>query len=459
METRRPGRGVIVIALSFLALVPVALQAQAAPDSAAMAAPLRVTQNTGRERLITIAVGNSALVTVPSGLRRVSIADPETADAVLVSNNEVVVNGKVGGTTSLLIWDNAGTLTIYTVRVTVDAATLEAEFQRLFPDERINVSAVGSSVVLTGEVRDARTRDKAVALAQTLGEDVTVLDHLGTPDQGQVLLHVRFAEVSRNALEQYGINVTRVDPRNLRGDDEGALTSGGVVPFTRDFIDGDGPEQTFSDAVNFFLFHDASNFGAFVQALRGQGLFRSLAEPNLLAMPGEEASFLAGGEFPVPVAQGAGANTVVTIVFKEFGIRLKFTPDITNSGAVRLHVAPEVSSLDFANGIELSGFRVPSLTSRKAETTVELMPGQTFAIAGLMDNTVVENGSKIPLLGDIPVLGALFRSKDLRQNRTELLVLVTPELVRPSDRAIDVPTGEPSTWESRLPPRENGNGR
>lgn len=457
MDTRRPGR-IVVLALSFSLLGAGSARAwQTPPDSAVAAAPPSVTQNAGRERLITIAVGNSALVTVPSGLRRVSIADPETADAVLVSNNEVVVNGKAGGTTSLLIWDNNGTLTLYTVRITADAATLEAEFQRLFPGEDIRVSAVGSGVVLSGQVRDTRTRNQALELARTLGEDVQVLDHLGLPDQGQVLLRVRFAEVSRNALEQYGVNVTRVDPRNVRGDDEGGLTAGGVVPFSRDFLEGDGPEQTFSDAVNFFLFHDASKFGAFVQALRGQGLFRSLAEPNLLAMPGEQASFLAGGEFPVPVVQGTGGATAISVLFKEFGIRLAFTPDITNSGAIRLHVAPEVSALDFANGVELSGFRVPSLTSRKAETTVELMPGQTFAIAGLMDNSWVENSNKLPLLGDIPILGALFRSKDLRQNRTELLVLVTPELVRPSNVAPELPTGEPDTWGA--PVRENGNGR
>ena len=436
-------------ALALLALAPLSAGAQqTTSDSATVvpAGPPQITQNVGSQRLITLAMGNSALVTVPGGLRRVSIAEPETADAVVVSENEVVVNGKASGTTSLMVWDNTGRLSIYTVRITADAATLDAEFERLFPGEDINVSAVGNSIVLTGEVRNSRLRSQAVSLAQTLGEGVSVLDYLGTPDQGQVLLKVRFAEVAQNALEDYGVNVTRVDPRNIRGDDEGGLTAGGVVPFSRDFIDGDGPEQTFSDAVNFFLFHDASNFGAFVQALRGQGSFRSLAEPNLLAFPGQEASFLAGGEFPFPIVQGSGATTAITVLFKEYGIRLRFLPEITNSGTIRLRVAPEVSALDFANGVEISGFRIPSLTSRKAETTVELRPGQTFAIAGLMDNTMVENISKIPLLGDIPILGSLFRSKSARQNQTELLVLVTPELVRPTDGPIEIPTGEVESW-------------
>jgi pilus assembly protein CpaC len=416
-----------------------------------------IQQRVGMSELITVPRGNSAVVTIPAGLRRVSIADPEIADAVVVSNNEVVVNGKMAGTTSLLLWPETGDMRLFTVRVTADAATLEAEFDRLFPDESIQVSAVGNSIVLAGEVRDPVTRRQVVALAQTLGEDVAVLDYLGSPDQGQVLLRVRFAEVSRNALEEYGINVMRVDPANVRGDDEGAIGSGGAVPFTRDFLGGDGPEQTFSDAVNFFLFHDASKFSAFIQALRGRGLFRSLAEPNLLALPGEEASFLAGGEFPFPIVQGSGNTTAITVQFKEFGIRLAFLPEITNSGAVRMRVAPEVSQLDFANGVQISGFRIPSLTSRKAETTVELEPGQTFAIAGLLDNSMIEAVNKVPLLGDIPLLGKLFQSKELRQNRTELLVLVTPELVRASDLVPEVPTGEPSEW--GLPsPTETGEG-
>jgi pilus assembly protein CpaC len=179
--------------------------------------------------------------------------------------------------------------------------------------------------------------------------------------------------------------------------------------------------------------------------MRNEGTFRSLAEPDLLAFPGEQASFLAGGEFPYPTVQGVTQQ--LSIEFKEFGIRLSFTPEITNSGAIRLSVAPEVSQLDFANGLTMAGFQVPALLSRRAQTVVELAQGQTFAIAGLMDNRMTESVSKFPLLGDIPILGALFRSKDMRDNQSELLVLVTPFLVNPLDVPPPLPTGELQEWD------------
>ena len=205
--------------------------------------------------------------------------------------------------------------------------------------------------------------------------------------------------------------------------------------------------QTFSDALNIFLVDHQNGVGAFIQALKSNGLFRSLAEPNLLAVHGQEASFLAGGEFPYPVVQGGANVGAVTIQFREYGIRLNFTPTIQSSGNIRLHVAPEVSTLDFANGLTLQGFNIPSILSRKMETEIELADGQTFGIAGLIDNTIIEDIDKIPVLGDIPILGSLFRSKELRQNKSELLVLVTPRLVQPMDQSPPVPTGEPEVWD------------
>jgi pilus assembly protein CpaC len=183
-----------------------------------------------------------------------------------------------------------------------------------------------------------------------------------------------------------------------------------------------------------------------IQALTTKGYFKTLAEPNLLTLPGHEASFLAGGEFPYPTIQGGGGGNAVTIVFKEFGIKLKFTPVITRNGSIRLHVAPEVSSLDFGNAVNFQGFVIPSLLTRRAETEVELKDGQYLVIAGLADNSLITSASKIPILGDLPILGQFFRSKDARERRTELLVLVSPQLVQPSDAAPALPTGEPETW-------------
>jgi pilus assembly protein CpaC len=260
-----------------------------------------------------------------------------------------------------------------------------------------------------------------------------------------VLLQVRFAEVSRSAIEKAGINLLRIGEDYSGGTGTGRPTPpSGQLPLT----DGtaSGVSQTFSDALNIFLIDHQNGVGAFIQALKSNGLFRSLAEPNLLAVHGQEASFLAGGEFPYPVVQGGSNVGAVTIQWREYGVRLNFTPTIQSSGNIRLHVAPEVSTLDFANGLQLQGFSIPSILSRKAETEIELADGQTFAIAGLIDNSILEDIDKIPVLGDIPILGSLFRSKELRQNKSELLVLVTPRLVQPVDQAPPVPTGEPDVW-------------
>lgn len=409
---------------------------------------------------LEIAIGNSHVIRHPVVLQRVSIADPQIADAVVVSAQEIVINGKSVGTTSVILWDNAGGRELYSVRVTPDVETLREDLSAMFPDDSVEVNAAGTSVVVSGQVSDALKAERVLALAGLAVPEGEVIDQLKVPEPGQVLLQVRFAEVSRTALERTGINLLRWNPDELSG----STSAGRPPPFSGDFGGGaDGPMggeilQSFSDAVNLFLFAPEADLAIFIQALKSNGLFRSLAEPNLLAVHGQEASFLAGGEFPYPVVQGGAAAGAVTIQFREFGVRLNFTPTITNSGNVRLHVAPEVSTLDFANGLTLQGFNIPSILTRKAETEIELRDGQTFAIAGLVDNSMLEDVDKVPVLGDIPILGALFRSKEIRQNRSELLVLVTPRLMAPLDQPPAVPTGEPSEWDwdknMELPPSQ-----
>lgn len=402
-----------------------------------------LTPGLAAQEIVQVARGNSAVVTHGSTLERVLITNPEIADAVPVSATEVVLNGNAAGTTTLLLWGLDGSRAQYQVRVTPDVFHLQEELNRLLPGQGITARGVGSSILVSGRVADTRSAEQAILLANSLADGATVVDHIAVPDRPQVMLQVRFAEVNRNALQNLGANILRVDPRNIRGDDEGFISPGGV---SGNFA-GAGPDQSFSDQVNFYLFQRSSNVALLIQALRTQGAFRSLAEPNLLAVPGETATFLAGGEFPFPVLQGGAGAQGVTIQFKEFGVRLAFTPTITNSGAIRLDVEPEVSSLDFANGLQISGFVVPALLSRKAATVIELEEGQTFAIAGLMDHSMTSSVSKVPLLGDLPILGALFRSESVRQNQTELLVLVTPHLVRPSASDPEIPTGELDTWD------------
>lgn len=380
--------------------------------------------------VLTVARGTSALVNSPGPIQRVSIGDPEIADAVVVSTREVLVNGKKLGSTSLIVWEQNGSRRLFNVEVTVDAPALERQLRTLFPSEPIAVTASGNILILSGRVTDAGIARRALQIAQ--GTGATVIENLSVPPARQVLLQVRFAEVNRSAALQLG---TRLGAGE---------TSARLNPEAPN--EGDSFVETLSDGlVRLFLFEDNVQFSAVLEALQTRGHFRSLAEPNLLAIEGREASFLAGGEIPVPVPQ-AGQAGIVTIVFKEFGIRLRFTPRVTIAGNVRLAVAPEVSSLDYSNAIQFSGFLIPALRTRRADTEIELRPGQTFAIAGLMDNTIQRNSGRIPFLGDLPILGPLFRSRDVQENRTELLVLVTPQVVEPAGAAPEVPTGEPETW-------------
>jgi len=387
------------------------------------------------EQVVSVSKGASALVVNTTAIQRFSIGDPAVAEAVVVSPTEVLVNGKTLGTTSLFLWDNSGNIRLYSVEVTADAPGLQRYLSTVLSGEKIDVIASGNVVTLSGTVRDASVANRAVEIAK--GSGATIVDNLTTPEAVQVLLKVRFAEVNKSAIKEFRSQLATMNPQDLNG----------RTGDWRGFANTDPQSGTFADGVvDLALFNANASIEVLIRALSSKGLLRSLAEPNLIALPGREASFLAGGEFPYPTVQGGGGNNAVSIVFKEFGIRLKFTPTITRGGSIRLKVAPEVSALDFSNPLIFGGFTIPSILSRRAETEVEMKNGQYLAIAGLVDNTLTDNSTKVPLLGDIPILGQFFRSKDARQRRTELLVLVSPRLVLPSDTPALLPTGEPSTW-------------
>lgn len=404
------------------ALLPALLLVLGAPGAARAQRVL-----TEAERVISVAKGRSALYQHPGPILRLSVGDPNAVDVQLVSEREVVINARELGTTSLFIWDRAGSLHLFTIEVTADAPGLERYLRALFPGEQIVVTASGNTVTLSGQVSSAVVAQRALEVARTSGAQV--IDALQAPALQQVLLQVRFAEVSRSAITRFGTEISAINPHLLNAD-------------------GDwGGEASLSEGlVRLFLLNADAEIENVIRALKSRGILRTLAEPNLLTLPGREASFLAGGEFPFPTVQAGQGSNAVTIEFKEFGVRLRFTPTITNSGSIRLRVAPEVSSLDFGNGLAFGGFQVPALLTRRAETEVELREGQHLAIAGLIDNSITDNLDKIPILGDIPILGLLFRSKDVRQNRTELLVIVTPRLVQPTETPPPLPTGEPETW-------------
>ncbi len=374
---------------------------------------------------VNLTVGRSTVVDTGTSITRVSLTSPEVADALVTSSNELLINGKNPGTISMFVWDRTGAIHKYEINVQRDLARLTDQFAQLFPGEKIAAHSSGKSIVLSGEVSDKSVVDKAMNVAagyvDKKEEVVSLLQVLPSQAANQVLLKVRFAEVSRSAMTQLGASWFTAGYK----DTVGRVTTGQFPAPSFDYKEGG---VVFSDYLNLFVFDLKDGLGAVIKALQTQGLFQSLAEPNLVAQSGKEASFLAGGEIPIPVAQASGANIAISIQYKEFGIRLNFLPTISGD-RVQLHVRPEVSTLDFNNAVQLQGFRIPALASRRAETDVELQSGQTFAIAGLINNSVASSLQKIPGIGDIPVLGNLFKSKQAQKDQTELVVMITPEIL------------------------------
>jgi pilus assembly protein CpaC len=357
-----------------------------------------------------------------------------------------------------------GAITTYEVVVRRDLTALIEQVKQLFAGEPITVTGSGTDVVLSGTVSSKYVIEKAADVAAGYVEKKENVVNLLKQQEGvasnQVMLRVRFAEVSRTAVQELGASwftgpggfhdyVARVSTQQFpaptlegtRDSLQGADNWGGG----RDTVTATGGKATFSDFLNIFLFNNRYNLGTVIRAMQDKGLFQSLAEPNLIATNGKEASFLAGGEFPIPVVQSGQGGNSISIVFKEFGIRLSFTPTVLGGDLINLKVKPEVSALDFANAIVLDGFRIPALSTRRTETEVELRDGQTFAIAGLLNNTVTDTMRKIPGIGDIPILGWLFKSKAMSKAQTELVVMITPSIIRRGQMGVS--EGLPSPME------------
>ncbi|HEY8056196.1 MAG TPA: pilus assembly protein N-terminal domain-containing protein [Terriglobales bacterium] len=393
---------------------------------------------------------HSLVVQSPVPLKRVSITDDSIAQAVVVSPTQVLVQGRNPGEVSLLLWDADANARAYTVRVKLDPQPLQNELNRLYPRSGLDVSASGDALVVSGRLANAATAKQVMDVAGGFSKNIInnlTLDAAGDP--AQVLLQVRFAEVDRSAISQFGANLISTGlgktPGSLGTGQFGGATGviapanqttqppgGSVVAPGSAAALISGAKMGLSDLLNVFLFRSDANIGLTMQALEQQNLLQILAEPNLVAMDGKEATFLAGGEFPFPVVQGQGAVNNVTIQFKPFGVNLHFKPTILPDGTIDLQVAPEVSALDFSNALTVSGFLIPALSTRRAETELELNDGQSFVIAGLMDNRLTKNISKLPGLGDIPILGKFFTSHNTSKSNTELVVVVTAHLVHPS---------------------------
>ena len=390
---------------------------------------------------LRVMVGKSLLInTTGERLRRISVTDPNIASATVITPTQILVHGRSPGEISLIIWDELERSRSFDLRVDVDVSTAAEEERRVFPDEQISVTPSRSAIVLSGHVSSEDVAKRAAELASAYSPKVINVLTFGPVGAQEVLLQVKFAEVDRSVLTQLGVNFISTGAANTIG----TVTTGqfggfGAQTLTPSGTGGTTSTTTISNLLNLFVFRPDINLGATVEALETKNLLQILAEPNLIAVNGKEASFLAGGQFPFPIVQPGQGFTAVTISFKEFGVRLQFTPVITPSGNIHLRVAPEVSTLDFANALTISGFTVPALSTRRAETEFELQDGQSFVIAGLMDNRVTDVYNKIPGLGDIPVLGAFFRSKSAQKSNSELMVLCTVRRISPSAEPVSGP--------------------
>lgn len=385
---------------------------------------------------VRLTVGKSIVIDYPADISRISTSNPEIVDASPVTGREVLVHGKSFGTVTLVVWSKLGQRNFYNITVENNLEPLRHLLKDTFPKEEIHVQSSRDSLSLTGHVSTKDAADKAIALATPFAKTVVNNLQVNTPvTEKQILLRVKFAELDRATASSFGVNLISTGATNTIG----RVTTGQFpAPGVASIQGGGGlsnaqSTSTFSisDALNIFAFRPDLNLAALIKALQQQNLLQILAEPNLVTTNGKEASFLVGGEFPIPVLQGGANSGAVTIQFREFGVRLTFNPTVTENNTIRLYVKPEVSSLDFANALSFNGFTIPALSSRKMETNIELGEGQSFVIAGLIDNRLTETVSRIPGLGNLPILGNLFKSKELDRKNTELIVMVTPEMTMP----------------------------
>jgi pilus assembly protein CpaC len=435
-------------AFFLLVIGTLSMAGQTAPQTAAPA----------EGETVHVLVGKSIVINVQTPLTRVLSSNPAAVETMAISPTQVVIEGKAAGASSLILWDSSGRSQVFDVVTDVDIAGLRNAIQKTYPNEHLDVEADAGRLLLTGTASNAHIVEDLGKMAGVYSKEVVNSIVVPLSHERQVLLEVKFAEVDRTALSQFGVNLLSTGATNTIG----TTTTGQFGGFGPEKInDSIGvranpqpdvfdpstgsrhvpfvSEQNISQVLNIFLFRPDIHLGAVIQALQARNVLQILAEPNLMAINGQKATFLAGGEFPFPIVQPSQGFTSITIQFKPFGVKLDFTGVIQEDNTLRLHVAPEVSALDFTNALVLSGFTVPAISTRRAETEIELKDGQSFGIAGLLDQRATAQLSKVPGLGDIPILGQLFRSRSVNKTNTELLVFVTPHIVDPVRVATTAP--------------------
>jgi pilus assembly protein CpaC len=377
-----------------------------------------------------ILVGQSLFINTLSRLKRVYVSNPAIIDSFTASPTQIVVSAKIPGMSSLILWDEAGHSQTYNVSCDIDVTSLQDSIRLSLPNDAIKVEAQQDRVSLSGLALSDASADAAAKLAALYSKNVVNALLVRQAHVSQVKLKVQMLEVDRTKLNEFGLNFFS------QGKNTSAVSTGQFSSVTTQSTTSTGSSSSsllsITNPLNLLFFNSGLNVGLTIQDLQSRQLLQILAEPTLTAISGQKASFLSGGEFPFPVIQGSsGGLTSITIQFRQYGVKLEFTPQVNPDGTIQLQVKPEVSALDYTNAVSISGYTIPALSTRRAETEVELRNGQSFAISGLLDNRTTDMLSKIPGIGDVPVLGQLFRSKNINHSVVELVVVVTPTIVDP----------------------------
>jgi len=387
------------------------IQPQPAPSSSASLQPPSLTiSQTSTQETLHVLVGRSLLLNSASPIRRIFIGNPAVLGSLTASPQELVVTAKSPGVSSLVLWDQQGRSCLYTVSADIDPTALRQALKQAYPASAIDVQGSENRLSLSGVVPTAEVSDGAAKIAAIYSKDISNSLQVVALHGKQVELKLRIVEVDRTKLDQFGVNIIQ----------------GGRTPVSTSTMQ-------FTNPLNLSIFNAKLNLGIQIEDLQQKQVLQVLAEPTLTTLSGQSARFLSGGEFPFPVVQAAGGPgaAVVTIQFRSYGVKVDFTPTVNPDNSIRLKVAPEVSALDYTNAVTISGFTIPALSTRRAETEVELQDGQTFMLSGLLDHRTTENLANVPGIGSLPILGPLFRSKYNNHSVIELVVIVTVNIVDP----------------------------
>jgi pilus assembly protein CpaC len=375
-----------------------------------------------------VLVGRSIFIITLTRLKRVYVSNPVVVDSFTASARQIVVTAKAPGVSSLILWDAAGQSTNYVIFSDLDVANLQTEIRHALPYDDIKVEGQEDRVALSGTVLSDASAAAAGKLAGLYAKNVINSVVVRELHARQVKLKVEIIEIDRSKLEQFGINLFS-QGKTQTNSTTGAFPS--TQTYTPPTSSAPGTLTT-TNPLNLLFYTFGHNLGFTLQDLQDKQIAQILAEPTITTVSGQKASFLAGGEFPFPVVQGSsGGLTSITIQFRPYGVKLEFTPIVNSDGSIQLKVAPEVSALDYTNSVTISGYIIPAISTRRADTQVELRDGQSFAISGLLDHRTTDIFGKMPGIGDVPVLGQLFRSKNVNHSTVELMVIVTPSVIDP----------------------------